>query len=188
MVEGLRKYLSDVHMALSYLELQLNLLSIGHLSPSIIALRDLRKILHSIARILPDNFKLANDPDTDIWHYYEILGCTTLFDARWIVIVVNVLLLDREHFYVVYNILNFPLPLPAHPGSVKGSGLSAKFKLDSEMIAVIRLEPNIFCWVALRRRGVPQVRVSHTKSLVPLMSQIREIRARCRSFDVIQDK
>ena len=111
MVEGLRKYLLDVHMALSYLELQLNLLSIGHLSPSIIALCDLKKILHSIARTLPDNFKLANDPDTAIWHYYETLGCTTLSDARSIVILVDVPLLDREHFYVVYNIFNFPLPL-----------------------------------------------------------------------------
>ena len=64
------------------------------------------------------------------------MGCTTLFDARSIVIVVDVPLLDRKHFYVVYNILNIPLPLPARPGSVKGSGLSAKFTLDSEMIAV----------------------------------------------------
>ena len=136
MVEGLRKYLSDVHMALSYLELQLNLLSIGHLSPSIIALHDLRKILHSIAWALLDNFKLANDPDTGIWHYYEMLGCSTLFGAESIVIVVDMPLLDREHFYVVYNILNFPLPLPVRPGSVKGSRLSAKFKLDLEMIAV----------------------------------------------------
>ena len=73
-----------------------------------VAPRDLRKILHSIARTLPDNFKLANDPDTDIVHYHEILGCTTLFGARSIVIVVDVPLLDREHFYEVYNILNFP--------------------------------------------------------------------------------
>ena len=70
------------------------------------------------------------------WHYYEILGCTTLFGARSIVIVVDVPLLEREHFYVVYNILNFPLLMPARLGSVKGSRLSAKFKLDSEMIAV----------------------------------------------------
>ena len=66
MVEELRKYLLDVHMALSYLELQLNLLLISHLSPSIIAPHDLRKILHSIARTLPDNFKMANDPNTDV--------------------------------------------------------------------------------------------------------------------------
>ena len=39
MAEGLRKYLLDGHMAWSYLELQLNL-SIGHLSPTIIAPRD----------------------------------------------------------------------------------------------------------------------------------------------------
>ena len=68
-----------------------------------------------------------------------------LFGVRSIVIVVDVPLLDREHFYVMYNISNFPLPLPARPCSVKGFGLSAKFKLDSEMIAVYKAGSDIFC-------------------------------------------
>ena len=54
-------------MALSYLEQQLNLLSVGHFSPSIIAPHDLRELMHSIAQTLLDNFKLASDPDKDIW-------------------------------------------------------------------------------------------------------------------------
>lgn len=37
---------------------------------------------------------------------------------------------------MVHSILNFPLPLPMHPGSMDGSRLLAKFKLESEMIAV----------------------------------------------------
>ena len=138
MVDRLRKYFLDIRMALSYLELQLNLLSVGHLSPSIIAPQDLRELLYSIAQVLPDNFKLASEPDKDIWHYYRILGCRTLFDARSIVVVVDVPLLDREHSYVVYSILNFPLPLPTRSGSADSSRISARFELESEMIAVNR--------------------------------------------------
>ena len=50
----------------------------------------------------------------------------------------SVPLVDREHSYLVYSILNFPLPLPIRAGSVDGSKLSAKFELESEMIAVNR--------------------------------------------------
>ena len=138
MVDKLVKYFLDVRMALSYLELQLNLLSVGHLSPSIIAQHDLRGLMHSIAQTLPDNFKLASDPDKDIWYYYRTLSCMTLFDSKSIVVVVDVPLVDREPSYVVYSILNFPLPLPICTGSADGSKLSARFELESEMIAVNR--------------------------------------------------
>ena len=87
MVDKLGKYFLDVRMALSYLELQLNLLSVGHLSPTIIAPHDLRGLMHSIAQTLPDNFKLASDPDKEIWYYYRILSCRTLFDSKSIYIV-----------------------------------------------------------------------------------------------------
>ena len=125
-------------MALSYLELQLNLLSAGHLSPNIMAPHDLRGLMHSIAQTLPDNFKLASDPDKDIWYYYRILSCRTLFDSKSIVVEVDAPLVDREHSYIVYSILNFPLPLPIRAGSADGSKLSARFELESEMITVNR--------------------------------------------------
>ena len=137
MVDKLGKYFLDVRMALSYLELQLNL-SVGHLSPSIIAPHDLRGLMHSIAQTLPDEFKLGSDPDKDIWYYYRTLSCRTLFDSKSIVVVVDIPLVDREHSYIVYSILNFPLPLLIRTGSADGSKLSARFELKSEMIAVNR--------------------------------------------------
>ena len=51
-------------------------------------------------------------------------------------VVVDVPLVDREHSYIVYSILNFPLPLPIRAGSADGSKLSARFELESEMIVV----------------------------------------------------
>ena len=128
------KYSLDVRMGLSYLELQLNL-SVDHLSPSIIAPHDLRGLMHSIAQT---HFKLASDPDKDIWYYYRTLSCRTHFDSKSIVVVVDVPFVDWEHSYIVYSILNFPLPLPIRAGSADGSKLSARFELESEMIAVNR--------------------------------------------------
>ena len=96
MVDKLGKYFLDVRIALSYFELQLILLSVGHLSPSIITPHDLGELMHIIAPTLPDNFKLASDPDKDIWYYYRTLSCRTLFDSKSIVVVVDVPLVDRN--------------------------------------------------------------------------------------------
>ena len=137
MVDKLGKYFLDVRMALSYLELQPSL-SVGHVSPSIIAQHDLRELMYSIAQTLQDNFKLASDPDKDVWYYYRTLSCWTLFDSKSIVVVVDVPLVDREHSCVVCSILNFSLPLPIHVGSADGSKLSARFEVESEMIATNR--------------------------------------------------
>ena len=86
---------------------------------------------------LPDNFQLASDPDKDIWCYYKILSCTTLFDVKSVVVVVDVPLLDRERSYVVHSILNFLLPQAAYTGSADGAGLLAKFKLRGNVCNIV---------------------------------------------------
>ena len=63
--------LNNVCKALSNLKLLLNLLSVDPLSPSIIALDDLRELLNRIAQALLHDFKLVSDPDEDICHAIE---------------------------------------------------------------------------------------------------------------------
>lgn len=61
--------------AMFYLEnlrLQLNLLSMGRLSPSIISPSNLRQLLLDVKARLPTTLKLANDPQVDLWFFYKI--------------------------------------------------------------------------------------------------------------------
>lgn len=138
MVDILKKYSLSVHLLVNRLDLQLNSLSVGHLSPSIITPHKLRELLYSIAQALPGSFRLTSDPERDIWHYYRILHCAMLFDSRSVVIVVEVVLLGGDHSYIVYRLLNFLLQFPTSPEDKGKPRLLAKFELESEMIAVNR--------------------------------------------------
>ena len=69
--------------AKSYMEpvqLQLNMLSVGHLSPSVITPRGLKGLLLEIENHLPVYLKLPYDPKWDIMKLYQTLTCTTVLD------------------------------------------------------------------------------------------------------------
>ena len=55
---------------LEILRLQLNLLSSGHLSPSIKSPTNLRALLLDIQAKLPTTLKLPNDPQKDLWYFF----------------------------------------------------------------------------------------------------------------------
>ena len=74
----------------------------------------------------------------------RILNCRTLFYSKSVVVALYIQSVDRKHSYVVYKILNFPLPLPTSSDSGDGSKLSARFKLESELITVNRVGTRYF--------------------------------------------
>ena len=57
---------------LENLRLQLNLLSLGHCSPSIISPTNLRALLLDIQARLPSTLKLSNDLEKHLWYLKEI--------------------------------------------------------------------------------------------------------------------
>ena len=70
-----------VWQANSYMEdgqLQLNMLSRGHLSPSVITPGSLKGLLLEIENHLPQYLKLPYDRRGEIWKLYQTLTCTTV--------------------------------------------------------------------------------------------------------------
>ena len=69
-----------IQKAATYLEhiinLQLNMLSLGHLSPSVISPTNLLQLLLQIKTKLPSYLQLPEDPEKQLWHYYKFLTCT----------------------------------------------------------------------------------------------------------------
>ena len=66
-------------------------------------------------------------------------------------IVVDLPLLDREYSYVVYNILNFSIPLLMHLELIVDSRLMTKFEIESEMKTV-------------NKAGTQYILLSHTEA------------------------
>ena len=100
--------------AMFYLEnirLQLNLLSMGRLSPSIISPSNLRQLLLDVKARLPTTLKLPNDPQVDLWFFYKHLTCVTVLEADTILIVITIPLLDLNGKFEVFKAISIPFPL-----------------------------------------------------------------------------
>ncbi|CAC5416204.1 unnamed protein product [Mytilus coruscus] len=95
---------------LNHLQLQLNMSSLGHMSPSLISPGNLRVLLTDIKRRLPATLKIPGDEIKDIWNFYKFLTCSTVLDENRIIIIITLPLLDIRDSYAIYKIHNLPVP------------------------------------------------------------------------------
>ena len=95
---------------MEHLSAQLDMLSLGHVSPSIITPKNLKKLLLEMQSKLPFHLTLPEDPGKDLWKYYQTLTCTTILDEDKFLIIVSIPLLDRETTFETYKVFNTPLP------------------------------------------------------------------------------
>ncbi|MET0106093.1 MAG: hypothetical protein ABW072_13270, partial [Sedimenticola sp.] len=108
---GIRDAIQRGTLYLQNLRLELNMLSLGRLSPSSITPKNLRKLLIQIRSKLPSTLKLPEDPRSNIWYFYRTLICTTILDDDKIIVVITVPLLDFTGEYEVFRVHNIPLPM-----------------------------------------------------------------------------
>ena len=62
MIQAVRRTIWQAGSYLDHIQLQLNMLSLGHLSPSVITPRGLKKLLTEIKGHLPEFLSLPYDP------------------------------------------------------------------------------------------------------------------------------
>ena len=103
-IEEIRRTIRQASFYMEHLQLQLNMLSLGHLSPSVISPRDLQKMLTGIRHIYPLFFSYLNDPGRELWKFYQSLTCATILDHAQLLVIVAIPLLDAVNKFEVYNI------------------------------------------------------------------------------------
>lgn len=131
-VSGLTEIVSVTRNHLQQLRLRLNMLSLGHLSPTIIPPAGLKQLLSEITNELPSHFKLPYDPETDLWSYYKILPCTTLIGEEDLVIVMTIPLLDASKQFEMFKTHNLPVP----NRRTNQSNLLARYDINMEAVAI----------------------------------------------------
>ena len=134
MVEEIKQSLQKALIYVEHLQLQLNMLSIGKLSPSIISPLKLRDLLVDIQTRISAPLRLPGDPKADLWHFYKTLTCTTIVEEDEILVVVPVPLLDSNDDFDVYRVHSLPIPFNSSDGVMSGS--VASYRLEAEAIAV----------------------------------------------------
>ena len=105
-IEEAKRTVNNAQMYMEHLQLQLNMLSLGHLSPSVITAQSLKRLLLEMKSKLPHHLTLPNDPVRELWKYYQSLTCTTMLDRGMFLVVVLVPLLDRDNKFEIYNVIN----------------------------------------------------------------------------------
>ena len=88
-LDEIRQTSQNAVLYLKKLRAELNMLSLNHLSPSTITPNSLRNLLLDVNKQLPASMKLAADPVTDIWYFYNTLTCTTYLAGNKILIVLT---------------------------------------------------------------------------------------------------
>ncbi|CAC5415498.1 unnamed protein product [Mytilus coruscus] len=120
---------------LNHLQLQLNMLSLGHMSSSLITPGNLRVLLTGIKRRLPATLKIPGDEIEDIWNFYKFLTCSTVLDENRIIIIITLPLLDIRDSYDIYKIHNLPVPTKVTDKKSDWSNTVAQYELEAAVIA-----------------------------------------------------
>jgi len=107
------------------------MLSLGHVSPSVISISELRTLLIEIVGKLDRQYKIPFEPETDMWTFYKTLTCTTLIDQDQLIVVLTIQLLDNRGKFEIFKIHNLPIPYNGTDQTIQ-----AKFQLESSHIAI----------------------------------------------------
>ena len=115
---------------MEHMQLQLNMLSLGHLSPAVITSRSLKKLLIEIESHLAEFLKLPYDPKGNIWKFYQTLTCSTVLDEGRFLVIVSLPLLDIINKFEIYDVFNMPVLHDKPPNMV------ASYRLETVSIAI----------------------------------------------------
>ena len=129
--------ITNGRMYLAHLSSQLDMLSLGHVSPSIITPENLKKLLLEMQTKLPYHLTLPEDPTENLWKYYQSLSCTTILNEDRFLVIVSVPLLDRETTFEIYKVFNTPLPYynQSIPTELQPD-IVAQYRLETSALAI----------------------------------------------------
>ena len=118
---------------------QIDLLSLGKVTPGVISPRDFEKTLTHIKNKLPRGLQLAIDPRISLWSLYQVVSASAIIIDNRLVTVLDIPLIDRKEKMDVYKVINLPLPnLKVKNYRVRNPNkfMVASYELESDFFAI----------------------------------------------------
>ena len=116
-LENAKEMMMELTFHMEHLQDQINLLSIGKISPITIKPTQLKDILTDIQGQLPNNLELPLDVQDNILDYYRLLSCTVALENNKIYITLTLPLIDRDNMLEIYQIHSLEIPNTDFNGS-----------------------------------------------------------------------
>ena len=130
--------LHDLIEQIQILDTQINMLALGRLTPSLITPEHLKTILIDIRTKLEPTQDVPNDPETELFKYYQYLTCTAIIHRNKILVIIPVPIVDYENTFDVYQIYNLPMPVIRKDETGAQRHMTIQYELESTAIAVNR--------------------------------------------------
>ena len=102
MIQEIKQSMQKALLLLEHLQLQLDMLSIGKLSPSIMTPKNLRNLLLDMHTRISPPLKLPGDPKADLWHFYKLLTCAIMAEPDKILVVIPIPLVESNTDWCVH--------------------------------------------------------------------------------------
>ena len=136
-VEEMKQTLRTMGFYLQRLHLELNMLSLGRLSPSTVSPSGLISLLQQIKTQLPASLQLPLNPVKDIWNFYKILTCDAVLEENKIIVLINIPLLDASNDFEIFEAHSLPVPMQEKVNDEKVTrDILAEYELEAKAIAV----------------------------------------------------
>ena len=131
---------------------QLDMASLGAITPSLVGPLHLREILREISKKLPSNLFIPINPKKHLWEFYQRITCSSAFDKSHILIFLDIPLGNYQDSYDIIKVHNMPLPNT----DMFGPRISTTSKAYNprQMVALYDLEVGAFAIERARGRYV----------------------------------
>lgn len=122
---------------LEHLKTQLNFLSLGRLSQSIISPSSLRPLLIDIKSHLPTTLTLIADPIKDLFLFYRQLSTSALLADDQIIIILSIPVLHISSQFEIYRAHSLPLPVKnIQTDNIDAPDLTAVYELEADGLMI----------------------------------------------------
>ncbi len=129
--------LLSIEIYVEHLTRQLDMLSMNHLSPSVVYPELMSDMLTEVESHLPSHLKLPY-PTENLYSYYSSLPATAVMHDSKIIVLVEIPLVDAHEYYSLFRVFTAPVPLPTW-GVDDPPEIAAQYRLDTHYFAV---DPN----------------------------------------------
>ena len=126
MLANLRDCLHFMKQLLNHVLEYIDTATTGTLTPHLIPVTDLQKMLHQIESELPPNMHLPI-PSSDSLHFYRYLWTHVLAEENQFLLLIDVPIQDRAHQIQIYKIINLPVPV---------GNYSMRYTMDNKYLGV----------------------------------------------------
>ena len=109
LISNARELIIETIAHFNELQLQINMLATGQLSPSCVMPEQLLQILTSIQTRLPRSLQMPADPSLNLWSYYRLINTQTAYDSGKIYIILNIPLINFVEQYEIYKVYSLPV-------------------------------------------------------------------------------